>query len=83
MFGFIKKLFGATPVETPAEVPYKVEAPASKVEAVNAQPVAEVKPAAPAKKPAAIKAPKKPAAKKPGVAKPKTPRKPKAAKAAK
>lgn len=25
MFGFIKKLFGSTPVETVAEAPYKVE----------------------------------------------------------
>ena len=25
MFGFIKKLFGSTPVETAAEAPYKVE----------------------------------------------------------
>lgn len=44
MLGFIKKLFGAQPVETPA--PYKVETPAA--------PVAEVKKVA--KKPAVKKA---------------------------
>ena len=75
MFGFIKKLFGATPVvekkveECPVmSAPYKVEAAPA--------PVAETAPAkkAPAKKATA----KKPAAKKPGIAKPKAPRKPKA-----
>ena len=68
MLGFIKKLFGAKPAETVAEVPYKVEA---KVEAVNAQPVTavaekaseavvkSVAKKAPAKKTAAKKGPKK------------------------
>ena len=72
MFGFIKKLFGAKPVETVAEAPSKVEevmsAPVVKeVVAV----VAEAKPAkAKAKKPAAKKqqfAKKPAAAKKPKV----------------
>jgi hypothetical protein len=67
MFGFIKKLFGAKPTETPA--PYKVEAP--KVEQF---PFPEVKAAA---KPTADK---KPAVKKPA-AKTKTVRKPRAPKA--
>ena len=31
MLGFIKKLFGSTPAETVAEVPYKVEAPVAVV----------------------------------------------------
>ena len=78
MFGFIKKLFGATPVEKKVEecpvmsAPYKVEA----APAPEATPVVAAAPAkkAPAKKPAA----KKPAAKKPGIAKPNAPRKPKA-----
>ena len=81
MLGFIKKLFGAKPaVETqPEAAPYKVETPAAKVEAVNAQPVADKAVEAVVKsiaKPAA----KKPAAKKPGGQKPKGPRKPKAPK---
>jgi hypothetical protein len=71
MLGFLKKLFGgdaATNKEAGIQVeqvPYKVEVPvATKVEAVNAQPV--VKEAAPVAKPAAKKtAPKKPAPKKP------------------
>jgi hypothetical protein len=56
MFGFIKKLFGSTPVETPA--PYKVETP--KVEAVapakTTKPKAVKKPAVTARKPRAPKA---------------------------
>jgi hypothetical protein len=47
MLGFIKKLFGATPAETPA--PYKVEAP--KVESTPAEKPARVA------KPKAEKAP--------------------------
>jgi len=83
MFGFIKKLFGATPVEKKAEecpvmsAPYKVEA----APAPEPTPAVEAAPAkkAPAKKAPAKTAPaKKPAAKKPGIAKPKAPRKPKA-----
>ena len=31
MLGFIKKLFGGTPAETVAKVPYKVEAPVAVV----------------------------------------------------
>jgi hypothetical protein len=65
MFGFIKKLFGAKPAETPA--PYKVEAP--KVEQFPFPSKAETPPVA-----------KKPAAKKPAV-KAKTARKPRAPKA--
>jgi hypothetical protein len=67
MLSFIKKLFGAKPVEVQAEVPYKVEA-------VNAMPIVEVAPA--------VEAPAKAAkAKKTGATKPATakkPRKPKA-----
>lgn len=50
MLSFFKKLFGSKPVETVAEVPYKVEAPAFPVEAKPAK----------AKKPAVKKAPAKP-----------------------
>lgn len=73
MIRFFKSLLGGKKVKEPTpEAPYKVEAPEAKVEAVNAQPIVEAKPAkakkAPAKpkaeKPAAMKAPKKPRAKK-------------------
>lgn len=59
-------IFRPKKTETVVEVaPYKIETPEAKVEAVNAQPVAEVKPA-PAKKAPKAKAPaKKPVAKKP------------------
>jgi len=67
MFGFIKKLFGAAPAETP--VPYKVEAP--KVEQFPF-------PSQPAEKSARVAKPK--AEKKPAV-KAKTARKPRAPKA--
>jgi len=90
MFKAIKEFFLGKPVEAtqPEAAPYKVETPfpVTKVEAVNAQPIAEVAPApakakkAPAKKPAAPKAkapakPKAPAkakapAKKPATKKP-------------
>lgn len=68
-------VFGRKKEEAVVEAaPYKVETPEAKVEVVNAQPVAEEKPAkakkAPAKKPAAPKA-KAPA-------KAKAPKKPKA-----
>lgn len=72
MFKAIKEFFVGKPAETDkeivAEVPYKVEPPAAKVEAVNAEPVTKVEPAvikatakkAPAKKKAATKrSPKK------------------------
>jgi hypothetical protein len=72
MFKAIKEFFLGKPVEAtqPEAAPYKVETPfpVTKVEAVNAQPIAEVAPAkakkAPAKKPAApkAKAPAKPKA---------------------
>lgn len=84
MIGFIKKLFGAKPVETQPEVPYKVETSAEVVVAVDpaVNPVVSttnetvvVKDATPAP---AKKAKKAPAAKKP-----KAPRKPKAPKVAK
>ena len=83
MIGLLKKLFGAKPAETTAEVPYKVEAaPAPAVEAVvvvaEAVAPAAVVEQAPAKKPAPKKpqAVKKPAA--PKTATPKAPPKPKA-----
>jgi len=66
-------VFFRKPEEVVEVAPYKVETPETKVEVVNAQPVAEAikqvaekKAAAPAKKPAAKKAPaKKAPAKKP------------------
>ena len=83
MFGFIKKLFGAKPVE--AEAPYKVEAPAEAAPApvvevvVEGAGVVEV-PAkkTPAKKTTAKKQNKKPAGPKKGPRKPKAPKAPKA-----
>lgn len=86
MFGFIKKLFGATPVEKKAEecpvmsAPYKVEA----APAPEPTPAVEAAPAkkAPAKKAPAKKAPAKKAAVKATPAKkPGAPRKPKASSA--
>jgi hypothetical protein len=64
MLGFIKKLFGSKPVESTAEVPYKVETPPTTVGTVPMS-TQYVEPAtAPKKKPAA----KRPAgAKKPAV----------------
>ncbi len=84
MIKFLKSFFGsksATPAEPTA--PYKVETPEAKVEAVNAQPVAEEKPAkAPAKKRPLAKRTdgeaKAKVAKIKAPAKPKAPRKPKA-----
>lgn len=61
MINFIKNLFGSKPVETVAEVPYKVEAVAPTPVAEHAT-QAVVESIAPAKKAAAKKAP---AAKKP------------------
>ena len=63
MINFIKNLFGSKPVETVAEVPYKVEAVAPTPVAEKAT-QAVVESIAPAKKPAAKKAPavKKPRA---------------------
>ena len=60
MLGFIKKLFGSEPAETP--VPYKVEAP-NTVAKQAAQAVVEN--IVPTKKPAKPKAEKKPVAKAP------------------
>ena len=62
MINFIKNLFGSKPVETVAEVPYKVEepAPAPVAELATQAVVESIAPAK--KKPAAKKAP---AAKKP------------------
>ena len=68
MLGFIKKLFGATPAETPA--PYKVETPVAPV-------AEEVKPTV---KKAAARKPKAEGEKTPAV-KAKTARKPRAPKA--
>jgi hypothetical protein len=68
MINFFKKLFGSKPVETVAEVPYKVEEPAPAPTPVAEQATqAVVESIAPAKK--------KPAAKKP-----RAPKAPKAAK---
>jgi hypothetical protein len=61
MINFFKNLFGSKPVETVAEVPYKVEAVAPTPVAEQAT-QAVVESIAPAKKPAPKKAP---AAKKP------------------
>ena len=73
MIRFFKGLLGGKKVKEPvAEAPYKVETPEAKVEAVNAQPIAEVAEAKPAKSkkaPAKPKAEKKPAEKKPAKAK--------------
>jgi len=78
MFDFLKKLFGIAPkAETPAEAPYKVEAPvvdladiaiaqkpAPVVEAPKEEPKAEAK-KEPAKKPRKPRAPKAGGAKAP------------------
>jgi hypothetical protein len=70
MLHHIKKLFGIKPKAVEAEVPYKVETPATTAIAEQAT-QAVVESIAPAKK--------KPAAKKaPAVKKPRAPRKPKA-----
>jgi|Laugrespbdmm15dd_1035085.scaffolds.fasta_scaffold01830_4 hypothetical protein len=65
MINFIKNLFGSKPVETVAEVPYKVEAVAPTPVAEQAT-QAVVESIAPAKKPAAKKSP--------AVKKPRTPK---------
>jgi hypothetical protein len=70
MLGLIKKLFGAKPVETVVEVPYKVEAAAA--------PVVEATPAFPVEaKPAKATKAKKPAVKKATTRKPRAPKAPK------
>ncbi len=87
MFGFIKKLFGSTPAETKAEVPYKVEAPVAepvpvvKVEepkTISAQASEAVVKSVAKPKQAAAKAPAKKAAPKKEAAGKKPGRKPKA-----
>ena len=83
MIRFFKNLFKGKEPSPVAEAPYKVETPEAKVEAVNAQPVAEAKPAkAPAKKRTFVKREegdaKAKVAKIKAPAKPKAPRKPKA-----
>jgi len=71
MFNKIKEFFTGKPVvETPAEVPYKVETPTPVAEQATQAVVESI---APAKKPAA----KKTAAKKPAAKKPRTPKAPK------
>ena len=93
MIGLLKKLFGAKPAETTAEVPYKVEAaPAPAVETspvveavvvvASSSSTAALIEQAPAKKPAPKKQQpvKKPVA--PKTAQPKAPAKPKAKPAA-
>jgi hypothetical protein len=60
MLGFIKKLFGNNPVESTANVPYKVEAPVAVVppsNTVSSVPVESAKKAPAAKKPAGAKKP--------------------------
>jgi hypothetical protein len=80
MFKAIKEFFVGKPVEAAkevvAEVPYKVEVPATKVEVVNATPVvkAETVETAPAKTPAKAPAAKKAPAKKPAGTKPAAPK---------
>ena len=87
MIRFFKNLFkGKDPGPEPV-APYKVEAPEAKVEAVNAQPVAQAKPAkepakAPAKKRTFVKREEGGIAKVAAIkAKPKAPAKPKTPKA--
>lgn len=81
MIRFFKSLLGGKKVKEPVvEAPYKVEAPEAKVEAVNAQPIAEVKPA---KKPAGARKAAASAKAADKAAKPKAPAKPRAKKAAK
>ena len=65
MLRFFKGLLSKKVKEPVAEAPYKVETPEAQVEAVNAQPIAEVKPAKAKKAPAKPKAEKKPVEKKP------------------
>jgi hypothetical protein len=82
MINFIKKLFGAKPAETVAEVPYKIEA--AVVESKPTQVAEKATEAAVAS--IAKPAPKKQASKKPGAPKKQgnyKPRKPKAPKAPK
>ena len=89
MLKFLKSFFGPKAAEPAPVAPYKVEAPDAKVEAVNAQPVAEAK--APAGKATKTKAPAKKRTlvkrdegeSKAKVAKIKAPAKPKAKKEAK
>lgn len=64
MLRFFKGLLGRKVKEPQPAAPYKVETPEAQVEAVNAQPIAEVKPAKAKKAPAKPKAEKKPAEKK-------------------
>jgi hypothetical protein len=91
MLTFLKKLFTSKAQEPVVEAPYKVETPAAKVEAINAQPVvaknkasdnvpldAATKPKAPAKKRTFVKREEGGTAK---VAKIKAPAKPRAPKA--
>ena len=67
MINFIKKLFGSKPVETVAEVPYKVEA-------VAPTPVAEQATQAVVESIAPAKAKKAPAKKAPAAKKPRAPK---------
>jgi len=83
MLKFLKSFFSSKTSEPAPVAPYKVETPEAKVEAVNAQPVAEEKSAkAPAKKRTFVKREegdaKAKVAKIKAPAKPKAPRKPKA-----
>ena len=75
---FIKRVFGLKPKAVEAEVPYKVETPATPVADDVTRAMLESIPApVPAKEP--VKAKKVPAAKKaPAVKKPRAPKKPKA-----
>ena len=80
MLKFLKSFFSSKTSEPAPVAPYKVETPEAKVEAVNAQPVAEEKSAkAPAKKRTFVKREEGGVAKVAAIkAKPKAPRKPKA-----
>jgi hypothetical protein len=85
MIRFFKNLFKGKDPGPAVEAPYKVEAPAAKVEAVNAQPVAakvETATKAPAKKRTVVKREEGGVAKvAPVKAKPKAPAKPRTPKA--
>ena len=81
MIRFFKSLFSGKKVREPQpEAPYKVEAPEARVEAVNAQPIVEVKPA---KKPAGARKAAASAKAADKAVKEKKPTKPRAKKAAK
>ncbi len=84
MIRFFKSLFSGKKIQEPQpEAPYKVEAPEARVEAVNAQPIAEVVETKPAKKPAGARRAAASAKAADKAVKAKAPAKPRAKKAAK